>query len=107
MAIATETKWIYDFGEGSREMRELLGGKGAGIAEMTRVLGPDLVPAGFTITTEACVAYMRNGRRAPDGLAEAVDEVGGGRHERRADAVGSQGLAARSGPPGRRRRHRR
>ena len=53
------TKWIYDFAEGSRDMRELLGGKGSGIAEMTRVLGPDLVPAGFTITTEACVEYMR------------------------------------------------
>ena len=67
------TKWIYDFAEGSREMRELLGGKGSGIAEMTRVLGPDLVPAGFTITTEACVEYMRAGRAAPEGLADAID----------------------------------
>jgi hypothetical protein len=57
-------KWLYDFTEGSAEMRELLGGKGAGIAEMTRILGPELVPAGFTITTEACVAYMRAGRRS-------------------------------------------
>ena len=56
-------------------MRELLGGKGANIAEMTRVLGPELVPAGFTITTEACVAYMRNGRRTPEGLAEAVADA--------------------------------
>ena len=53
-------------------MRELLGGKGAGIAEMTRVLGPELVPAGFTITTEACVAYMRDGE-VPDGFGDAVD----------------------------------
>src|SRR4051794_12367273 len=75
MAIATATKWIYDFSEGSRDMRELLGGKGSGIAEMTRVLGPDLVPAGFTITTEACVAYMRGGRTAPEGLSAAVDEA--------------------------------
>jgi pyruvate, orthophosphate dikinase len=75
MAIATETKWVYDFSEGSRAMRELLGGKGAGVAEMTRVLGPELVPAGFTITTEACVAYMRGGRANPDGLAAAVDEA--------------------------------
>ena len=67
------TKWIYDFAEGSREMRELLGGKGSGISEMTRVLGPDLVPAGFTITTEACVEYMRAGRAAPEGLADAID----------------------------------
>ena len=62
MPAATAAKWIYDFAEGSRDMRELLGGKGSGIAEMTRVLGPDLVPAGFTITTEACVEYMRAGR---------------------------------------------
>ena len=69
------TKWIYDFAEGSRDMRELLGGKGAGIAEMTRILGPDVVPAGFTITTEACVAYMRGGQELPDGLEEQVDEA--------------------------------
>jgi pyruvate,orthophosphate dikinase len=75
MAIATATKWVYDFSEGSREMRELLGGKGAGIAEMTRVLGPELVPAGFTITTDACVAYMRNGRSAPLGLDVAVADA--------------------------------
>ena len=42
MAIATATNWVYDFNEGSRDMRVLLNGKGAGIAEMTRVLGPDL-----------------------------------------------------------------
>ena len=60
-------KWVYDFAEGSRDMRELLGGKGANVAEMTRVLGEDLVPPGFTITTEACVAYFRSGRE-PDGL---------------------------------------
>jgi pyruvate, orthophosphate dikinase len=75
MSTTTATKWLYDFAEGSRDMRALLGGKGAGIAEMTRVLGPDLVPAGFTITTEACVAYMRAGSRPPAGLAEAVDEA--------------------------------
>jgi pyruvate,orthophosphate dikinase len=57
------TKWVYDFADGSREMAELLGGKGAGIAEMTRVLGPGRVPAGFTVTTAACVDYMREGRR--------------------------------------------
>jgi phosphoenolpyruvate synthase/pyruvate phosphate dikinase len=54
-------KLVYDFTEGSRDMRELLGGKGANVAEMTRVLGAGRVPAGFTITTEACVAYMRDG----------------------------------------------
>ncbi len=60
-----------DFHDGSRELRELLGGKGANVAEMTRVLGPELVPGGFTITTEACVAYMREGR-LPEGLDEEV-----------------------------------
>ncbi|HLH64997.1 MAG TPA: pyruvate, phosphate dikinase [Solirubrobacteraceae bacterium] len=69
------TKWVYDFAEGSREMRDLLGGKGANVAEMTRVLGPDRVPAGFTITTEACVAYMRAGRREPPGLDDQVAEA--------------------------------
>src|SRR5215468_9642505 len=53
-------------------MRDLLGGKGANVAEMTRVLGADRVPAGFTITTAACVAYMRSDRTPPDGLADQV-----------------------------------
>ena len=75
MATATVTKWVYDFAEGSRDMRELLGGKGSGIAEMTRVLGSDVVPAGFTITTETCVEYMRAGRTLPDGLIGAVDQA--------------------------------
>ncbi len=66
------TKYVYDFEEGSREMRDLLGGKGANVAEMTRILGSDRVPAGFTITTEACVAYMSAGRKEPDGLAAEV-----------------------------------
>src|SRR5215203_1266378 len=65
-------KWVYDFSEGSKDMRELLGGKGANVAEMTRVLGEDRVPAGFTITTEACVAYMKTGQEEPDGMAEQV-----------------------------------
>jgi hypothetical protein len=45
MSAPVLTKWIYDFSEGSRDMRDLLGGKGANVAEMTRVLGPELVPA--------------------------------------------------------------
>ena len=73
-APAVGTRWVYDFAEGSREMRNLLGGKGSGVAEMTRVLGADLVPAGFTITTEACVEYMLHDCTPPEGLAEAVDE---------------------------------
>jgi pyruvate,orthophosphate dikinase len=69
------SRWAYDFVDGSRDMRDLLGGKGANVAEMTRVLGPDRVPAGFTITTEACVEYMRAGRHEPDGMAEQVAEA--------------------------------
>jgi len=68
-------KWVYEFSEGSREERGLLGGKGANVAEMTRVLGADRVPAGFTITTEACVAYMEAGREPPEELADQVDEA--------------------------------
>jgi pyruvate,orthophosphate dikinase len=71
-ADGTSDKWVYEFAEGSREMRDLLGGKGANVAEMTRVLGPDRVPAGFTITTEACVAYMEGEQTFPDGLDEQV-----------------------------------
>src|SRR3712207_9406080 len=74
MATDTKTKWVQDFSEGSKDDRELLGGKGAGVAEMTRILGADRVPAGFTITTEACVAYMEAGRSEPEGLGEAVDK---------------------------------
>jgi pyruvate, orthophosphate dikinase len=70
-----EHKWVYDFAEGSKDMRELLGGKGANVAEMTRVLGAERVPAGFTITTEACVEYMRRDRTAPEGMEEQVDEA--------------------------------
>ena len=68
-------RWVYDFAEGSRDMRELLGGKGANVAEMTRMLGADRVPAGFTITTEACVAYMRAGRASPRASTEQVAEA--------------------------------
>ena len=59
------TKYIYNFEEGSKEMKNLLGGKGAGLAEMTR-LGLR-TPPGFTITTEACNYYFQNGR-FPEGL---------------------------------------
>jgi pyruvate,orthophosphate dikinase len=66
-------RWTQAFAEGSRDQRDLLGGKGANVAEMTRILGSDRVPAGFTITTEACVAYLRS-RELPDGLLEEVRE---------------------------------
>jgi pyruvate,orthophosphate dikinase len=72
---AAAPRWVVDFAEGSRELRDLLGGKGANVAEMTRVLGARWVPAGFTITTEACVAYMNGDGSLPDGLTEQVEEA--------------------------------
>ncbi len=59
-------KWVYLFAEGSAEMRGLLGGKGAGVAEMTKAGLP--VPPGFTITTEACNAYYQADKRFPEGM---------------------------------------
>ena len=53
-------KWVYLFTEGNADMRELLGGKGANLAEMTGLGLP--VPQGFTITTEACTQYYEDGR---------------------------------------------
>src|SRR5438477_5468587 len=66
------TRYVYDFDEPSEGGRELLGGKGVGLAEMTQLGVP--VPAGFTITTDACRAYMTAGGRLPSGLDEEVDE---------------------------------
>ncbi len=67
-------KYVYYFGDGKAEgtsnMKELLGGKGAGLAEMTN-LGIS-VPPGFTITTEACVEYYRQGKKYPQGMWEAA-----------------------------------
>jgi len=59
MSTTVGTKLVYDFSEGSRDMRDILGGKGANVAEMTRLGLP--VPKGFTISTEACMAFLRGG----------------------------------------------
>jgi len=56
-------KWVYDFEEGSEQLRNLLGGKGAGLAEMTRIGLP--VPPGFTITTEVCTYYYQHNKNTP------------------------------------------
>jgi pyruvate,orthophosphate dikinase len=69
----TGKKWVYLFEEGNRDMRELLGGKGAGVAEMTKAGLP--VPPGFTITTEACNAYYESGKRFPDGMWKQAIEA--------------------------------
>ncbi len=61
-------KWVYLFSEGNAKMRDLLGGKGAGVAEMTNAGLP--VPPGFTITTEACNAYYDAGKQFPQGMWE-------------------------------------
>ena len=70
-------KWVYGFGggkaEGSADMRELLGGKGANLAEMSAIGIP--VPAGFTITTEVCAAFYDDDRRYPEALKAQVEEA--------------------------------
>ena len=70
MAV-TATRFVYDFDEPSEGGRSLLGGKGIGLAEMTQLGIP--VPAGFTITTDACRGYMAAGGEFPDGLDEEID----------------------------------
>jgi pyruvate,orthophosphate dikinase len=73
-APATPDKFVYLFGDGkadgSAELRNLLGGKGAGLAEMTNLGVP--VPPGFTITTDLCTAFYALGRQYPDGLEDEV-----------------------------------
>ena len=67
-------KWVYMFSEGNMSMRNLLGGKGANLAEMTDIGLP--VPQGFTITTEACTQYYEDGRKINDEImAQAMEGV--------------------------------
>src|SRR5690242_8749295 len=71
------TRYVYDFTEGGKDQKDLLGGKGANLAEMTNLGLP--VPPGFTITTEACRAYLASavaGEKGtvPDGLEQEVTE---------------------------------
>ena len=66
-------KWVYMFSEGDAGMRNLLGGKGANLAEMTRLGLP--VPQGFTITTEACTQYYEDGRQINDEIKAQIDEA--------------------------------
>ncbi len=74
MAPRRDAKWTWSFGggaaEGNRDMKELLGGKGAGLAEMSNIGIP--VPPGFTITTEVCTEFYRRGKRLPARLAQDV-----------------------------------
>src|SRR5919205_723915 len=64
--------FVYDFDDSAAGGKELLGGKGAGLAEMTQLGIP--VPAGFTISTDACRAYMAGGKQLPDGLEAEIEE---------------------------------
>ena len=68
-----EIKFVYDFNEGVGKGKELLGGKGANLAEMTSLNIP--VPFGFTVTTETCDLFYKNGKKFPDGMWEQVEEA--------------------------------
>ena len=68
-----DKKYVYPFEEAYGLGKELLGGKGAGLAEMTHIGVP--VPEGFTITTEACTLYYDSGKKIPDGLLQAGDII--------------------------------
>ena len=76
--MAGAEKFVYRFGagkaDGSAEMRNLLGGKGANLAEMANLGLP--VPPGFTITTEVCNTYYAAGKKMPQGLKEQVEDFG-------------------------------
>ena len=67
------TKWVYKFSEGNASMRELLGGKGANLAEMTGLGMP--IPQGFTVTTEACTDYYNSGKKVRDEISRQVFEA--------------------------------
>jgi len=78
MSVGTvvDTRWVYTFGggraDGDASMKNLLGGKGANLAEMSSLGLP--VPPGFTVTTEACNAYLAAGEQFPAGLWEALEQ---------------------------------
>ncbi len=72
--MSTARRWVFNLADGSAAMRELLGNKGANLSEMINVLGADVVPGGFTVSTEACVEYMRTGG-PPAELDDEVDSA--------------------------------
>src|SRR6058998_2997120 len=79
-------RYVFDFGEDSGGGRELLGGKGIGLAEMTQLGIP--VPDGFTITTDACRAYLAVGGQVPESLDGEVDEHIGALEQRTGKGFG-------------------
>ena len=92
-------RYVYDFDEPADGGRELLGGKGVGLAEMVQLGLP--VPAGFTITTDACRAYTQGGKRLPEGLEDEIEEHLRGLEERTGKRFGDPGnpllVSVRSG----------
>ncbi|HEX6197127.1 MAG TPA: pyruvate, phosphate dikinase [Jiangellaceae bacterium] len=90
MSTATEKKYVYDFAEGNKDLKDLLGGKGANLAEMSNLGLP--VPPGFTITTEACRYYLAEGHEPPEVSAE-VDQ-----HLARLESVRGRRLGADRNP---------
>ena len=68
----SQKKYLYLFSEGNKDMREILGGKGANLAEMTRAGMP--VPQGFTISTEACTQYYKDGRQINEEIMADIYE---------------------------------
>ncbi len=92
-------KWVYLFREGNGNQKDLLGGKGAGLAEMTRAGMP--VPPGFTITTETCNSYYENGKQFPEGTwdqaLEALKDVEKAMDKKFGDAKNPLLVSVRSG----------
>lgn len=83
-----EQRYIYDLSDGDASMRNLLGGKGAGVAEMHRIGVP--VPDAFTVTTTACVEAMRADGAWPDGLAQQIDDALARLEERTGRTLGGE-----------------
>src|ERR1700709_1448004 len=71
--MVSDTKYVYDFAEGNRDLKDLLGGKGANLAEMTNLGLP--VPPGFVITTEACREYLAKGSAPAELSAQVSDHL--------------------------------
>ena len=85
--MTDQTKYVYDLSEGDVSLKNLLGGKGANLAEMNKIGVP--VPDAFTVTTQACVAAMNNGGTWPQGLAEQIDAGLSRLEERTGKTLGS------------------
>jgi pyruvate,orthophosphate dikinase len=99
--MSANDRRVYAFTEGRKEQKDRLGGKGANLAEMTRLGLP--VPPGFTVTTAACRAYLEAGEKLPDGLADEVDSALAGLETQTGRRLGDSAdpllVSVRSGAP--------